>query len=298
MDNNLIKLEPYNAYSPIQKEPLFTRAKDQSSKWAVQLQKYDKDNLPFWEEVGTVGRDYLLVPNSEVNELSIEITEKSELDWTPKAEFFDGRRYQKTYVNEQVTKEVKVGDNIGVGIAFRNSYDGSTSLSVQLFGMRLICANGMFSREMFSSFNFRHDKNMVGFHDEVMSAIDFIHNCDIPLENLAEGLRNMVQVPFDVSTLHDIRTKPLLNPTKKYPLGVPNKFTTLPVTTFGKCVDKFLDDYDAEAFAQGHTSLWDFYNAGTSVLTHEKKITNAHFTQNYEITDSLLKYASDYVTAK
>ena len=45
---------------------------------------------------------------------------------------------------------------------------------------------------------------------------------------------------------------------------------------------------------EGHTNLWDFYNACTNVLWHEKKITNAHFVQNSQITDSLLQYASEY----
>ncbi len=183
------------------------------------------------------------------------------------------------FTTKTLTKEVKAGDDIGLGLAFSNSYDGSTSFSVSFFAIRLICKNGMISKQNLQSFRFRHDKNMEGFQDEVMSAVDFINNSDVPLERFASGLRNMTEVPFDVNTLHEIRKK---------------SFPTLPVTTFGKCVDKFLDEYDPHSFAQGHTNLWDFYNACTNVLWHEKKITNAHFVQNSQITDSLLQYASEY----
>lgn len=280
MQSMEIKIDPFNAYSPIQKEPLFSRSNDlQSSAWSVQLQKYNKDNVPYWDEVGTVGRDYLLVPNNEVNELSLNLTDNSRYVWDKDKLFFDGRRYFQSYTTKNLTKEVKKGDDIGLGLAFQNSYDGSTAFSVTFFAMRLICKNGMISRTNMQSFRFRHDKNMDGFQDEVMSAIDFINSSEVPLERLTSGLRNMTEVPFDVNTLHEIRKK---------------SFPTLPVTTFGKCVDKFLDDYDAHEFAQGHTSLWDFYNACTNVLWHEKKITNAHFTQNSQITDSLLQYASEY----
>jgi len=275
-----IKIDPFNAYSPIQKEPLFSKSNDlQSSAWSVQLQKYDKDNIPYWDEVGTVGRDYLLVDNNEVNELSLNLTDNSRYVWDKDKLFFDGRRYFQSYTTKNLTKEVKKGDDIGLGLAFQNSYDGSTAFSVTFFAMRLICKNGMISRTNMQSFRFRHDKNMDGFQDEVMSAIDFINSSEVPLERLTSGLRNMTEVPFDVNTLHEIRKK---------------SFPTLPVTTFGKCVDKFLDDYDAHEFAQGNTSLWDFYNACTNVLWHEKKITNAHFVQNSQITDSLLQYASEY----
>ena len=275
-----IQLDPFNAYSPIQKEPLFSKANDlQSSAWSVQLQKYNKDNVPYWDEVGTVGKDYLLVPNSEVNELSLNLTDNSRYVWDKGTLFFDGRRYLQTFTTKGLTKEVKAGDDIGLGLAFQNSYDGSTSFSVTFFGMRLVCKNGMISKQNLQSFRFRHDKNMEGFQDEIMSAVDFINNSEVPLERFVSGLRNMTEVPFDVNTLYEIRKK---------------SFPTLPVTTFGKCVDKFLDDYDTHEFAQGHTNLWDFYNACTNVLWHEKKITNAHFVQNSQITDSLLQYASEY----
>jgi len=275
-----IQLDPFNAYSPIQKEPLFSKANDlQSSAWSVQLQKYNKDNVPYWDEVGTVGKDYLLVPNSEVNELSLNLTDNSRYVWDKGTLFFDGRRYLQTFTTKGLTKEVKAGDDIGLGLAFQNSYDGSTSFSVTFFGMRLVCKNGMISKQNLQSFRFRHDKNMEGFQDEIMSAVDFINNSEVPLERFVSGLRNMTEVPFDVNTLYEIRKQ---------------SFPTLPVTTFGKCVDKFLDDYDTHEFAQGHTNLWDFYNACTNVLWHEKKITNAHFVQNSQITDSLLQYASEY----
>ena len=275
-----IQIDPFNAYSPIQKEPLFSRANDlQSSAYSVQLQKYNKDNVPYWDEVGTVGKEYLLVPNSEVNELALDLTDNSRYVWDKGTLFFDGRRYFQSFTTKTLTKEVKAGDDIGLGLAFQNSYDGSTSFSVTFFGMRLVCKNGMISKQNLQSFRFRHDKNMEGFQDEIMSAVDFINNSEVPLERFVSGLRNMTEVPFDVNTLYEIRKQ---------------SFPTLPVTTFGKCVDKFLDDYDTHEFAQGHTNLWDFYNACTNVLWHEKKITNAHFVQNSQITDSLLQYASEY----
>tara|TARA_R110002020_G_scaffold443154_2_gene654390 strand:- start:271 stop:1134 length:864 start_codon:yes stop_codon:yes gene_type:complete len=275
-----IQIDPFNAYSPIQKEPLFSKANDlQSSAYSVQLQKYNKDNVPYWDEVGTVGKEYLLVPNSEVNDLALNLTDSSRYVWDKDKLFFDGRRYFQSFTTKTLTKEVKAGDDIGLGLAFQNSYDGSSAFSVTFFGMRLVCKNGLLSRLNLQSFKFRHDKNMEGFQDEIMSAVDFINNSDVPLERFVSGLRNMTEVPFDVNTLHEIRKK---------------SFPTLPVTTFGKCVDKFLDEYDPHSFAQGHTNLWDFYNACTNVLWHEKKITNAHFVQNSQITDSLLRYASEY----
>ena len=225
-----IKIDPFNAYSPIQKEPLFSKANDlQSSAYSVQLQKYNKDNVPYWDEVGTVGKEYLLVPNSEVNELALNLTDNSRYVWDKDKLFFDGRRYFQSFTTKTLIKEVKAGDDIGLGLAFSNSYDGSTSFSVSFFAIRLICKNGMISKQNLQSFRFRHDKNMEGFQDEIMSAVDFINNSEVPLERFVSGLRNMTEVPFDVNTLYEIRKQ---------------SFPTLPVTTFGKCVDKFLDDYD------------------------------------------------------
>ena len=279
------QIKPFNAYSPIQKEPLFSRSNDlQSSAWSVQLQKYNKNNVPYWDEVGIVGKHYLLVPNEEVNELSLNLTDASRYVWEKDKLFFDGRRYFQSYTTNNLTKEIEKGDNIGLGLAFQNSYDGSTAFSVNFFAMRLACKSGMISRRNLQSFRFWHDKNMQGFQDEVMSAIDFINNSEVPLERFAKAFRKMTQVPFDVNSLYEIRKK---------------SFPTLPVTTFGKCVDKFLTNHDQDKFTEGKTTLWDFYNSCINHIWHDKwsydrfsysKYPYSNFKHNSLITDKLLEY--------
>ena len=46
---------------------------------------------------------------------------------------------------------VKVDDDLGLGMMIWNSYDGSTALQFKLYIQRLACLNGMISNDVFNA---------------------------------------------------------------------------------------------------------------------------------------------------
>ena len=82
----------------------------------------------------------------------------------------------------------------------------------------------------------------------------------------------MYATEMDLSSLKDIRTT----------------IPALPVTTWGKVTDRYLEGYINE----DKNTMWDFYNACTDVLWHDKKTTVASFQHNAYVTDNLINSIS------
>jgi len=260
------------AYAPIRKVPLDYNG-IQSSAFSVQIEKVDNDLNTKWNEVGVVGNKYLLIPNKEVKLLADDIAAESNLNWEPLRTFFDGRRYFNGRICKAKTSEVQKGDDVALGMGFWNSYDGSMALSFRLFLVRLVCTNGMVTKDFFSSYRFKHDNTSENYQDEIIKAADLINNSDEQVETIMNGFRKMNNMNLDLTELQMIR--------KNLP--------SLPVTTWGKIVDRYLSKYHTDENTHSYTNnYWEFYNACTDILWHDKNPTTASFSHNAYITDTLL----------
>ena len=260
-----------DAYAPIRKVPLDYNG-IQSSAFSVQMEKTKEGELPKWDEVGVVGNKYLLIPNSEVRQLAHDIATESNLHWEPLKTFFDGRRYFNGMICKSETSKVTEGDDVALGMGFWNSYDGSTALSFRLFLVRLVCSNGMVTKDFFSSYRFKHDNTSEDYQDEILGAANIINNSEEQVQVLMNKFRKMNSMEFDLNALSNIR---------KY-------LPALPVTTWGKIVDRYLSKYHLNEDGEEPNNYWEFYNACTDILWHEKKPTVASFNHNAYITDQLL----------
>ena len=261
-----------DAYAPIRKVPLDYNG-IQSSAFSVQMEKTKEGKLPEWDEVGVVGNKYLLIPNKEVKILADEIAEESNLTWEPLRTFFDGRRYFNGRICKSQKSEVAKDDDVALGMGFWNSYDGSMALSFRLFLVRLVCTNGMVTKDFFSSYRFKHDNTSENYQEEIIKAADLINNSDEQVEVIMDGFRKLNGMKLDLSGLQILS----------------GKLPTLPVTTWAKIVDQYLRKHgNTEIQDSPRNSYWTFYNACTDILWHDKKPTTASFTHNAYITDTLL----------
>ena len=159
-----------NPYTEVRKVPLFYGGL-QSNAFSVQTMQEEK-----WKEVGNVSNNYLLVPNEEVKDMADDVITDTGLDWEPLKRFWDGKRYMDSYICKSETQAVKPGDDVGLGISFWNSYDGSTALSFRLFMVRLLCTNGMLSKHFFHTYRFKHDKSNENYYEEITNISDIIRN--------------------------------------------------------------------------------------------------------------------------
>ena len=152
---------------PIRKVPLSDNMGNKSSAWSVQKEDAEKG----WNEVGVVSDKYLLVENQQVEKLAHDIAESSGYNFAPDKTFWNGRQFMYSMVAKDYTDEVSVGDDVGLGIMFWNSYDGSTALQFKLYLQRLVCLNGMVSNDIFKSFRFKHDESSENYQEEIIEAL-------------------------------------------------------------------------------------------------------------------------------
>ena len=255
-------------FDPIRKVPLEYNG-TKSNAWA--LQREDLDNNSGWKEVGVVSNNYLLINNTEVEQLALNVTDSSEFQWEKDKIFWNGRQFMYSMIAKDYKREVSVGDDVSLGIMFWNSYDGSTALQFKIFLQRLICLNGMVSNDIFSSYRFKHDKSSEGYEDQIMEAATIINKSEDNIRYFINGLRYFQNTPLDMDKLSYLR--------EHYLKGIP-------VSLFGIIVDKLLT-------YSKHPTVYDLYNASTNVLWHKKKSTKADFDHNAYITDNLMKYSQD-----
>ena len=261
-----------DAYLPIRKVPLLGSGIS-SSAFGVQMEKRYANNRRYWDEVGVVGSNYLLVPNKDVSDLADTLCRKSDYNWTKHKTFFNGRNYMTSYITEDCKAEISQGDDIALGMSFWNSYDGSTALHFRLFVVRLICDNGMISKDNFLAYRFRHDKSSEGFEEDISRAVNTINTkSKDSLDKFIANARTLMN-PIDMENVAHIRHEYL----KDIPTGV-----------FGKIMDKYLEELDAN-------TGWEFLNACTNVLWHNKKQTIADFKHNTLCVDGMLEYAGEHL---
>ena len=261
-----------NPFGEIKKLPLQANGVT-SSAYSIHLET-PLDEKHDWKEVGVVGNDYLLVPNSNVVDMVHEMTDKSDMEWQENRTFFNGRQFMYSMTTNDITAEVAVGDTVGLGIAAWNSYNGSRNLSYSFFANRLACLNGMTSKVHFFDRRFKHDNTSVEWAKELEGIVNVMHNASQNLVDFAGACKKL----NEMGRLNTIQLAAIRS---EYIPG-------LPVTIFGKIMDKYLMESDYE-----EQTGWDLLNASTNLLWHNKKGTAADYDNNQYITDGLLEYAKE-----
>ncbi len=267
-------MKQLNPYVEIEKVPLYANDYMQSKGYSVRIES--PETLSGWQEVGLVSSDYLLVPNRQVRDMALEITDRSSLRWEESKVFFDGKRFLYALVAEpHVHAEVKVGDVLSLGLLFENSYDGSRRLSVSLFANRLICTNGMLAPQHFTRKRFKHDSLSAGWEDEVMRTISMIELAGAGLQRFAHAMRELATIRLGSIELTNIRRHVL---------------DRLPTGHWGKVMDQYLLHEEPTA--------WGLLNAGTAVFWHNDKGTIQDFNHNEYVTSSLVSMVDDAQTSQ
>jgi len=263
-----------NPYAEIRKVPLDYQGV-QSSAYSVQT--YDlnkKTDMLEWKEVGTVGSNYLLVPNNEVKEMAEEIAFQSDSIFHEDKTYFDGKRYVTSYIaKDNSVGEVEVGDDVAIGFQMWNSYDGSTSLGFRMMLYRLICTNGMMSKVNLSKYRFRHSIGSDDWKNELEAVAHSLKTACRGDNNSVHSMINRFKIlnnqDLDLDSLSDIRF---------------NHISDIPKQLWGSIVDRFLQKNEQNG--------WQFLNAATDELWHKEKPTIASYNHNASIIDGLCNWVA------
>jgi hypothetical protein len=253
-----------NPYLPIRKVPLDYNGIS-SSAFAVQMQ-HDTE----WKEAGVVGNSYMLLPNEEVKDAAHQVAEECNIDFVHDRTFFNGRNFVYSMKSQHVAGEVKVGDDVALGMQFWNSYDGSKAFGFAMMLYRLICTNGMMSKDHFNTYRFKHEPKSEDWGDNLEQVVTNINNLvsgTYQLDDFIKNLRKLSELKIDMEQLGQIRH---------------NQLQEIPVSIWGQIVDRYTSK---EVEYNG----WELLNAGTDLLWHKEKPTVATYGQNAVIVDGLCR---------
>ena len=105
-----------------------------------------------------MSRNYLLLSNEEVRELAVEIAMQSGLPFKESRIFWDGARFCHIvdFLGDDASEAVEPGDDVGLSLITRSSYDKSWRYETALMGRRFVCDNGAISGEFFARVSFKH----------------------------------------------------------------------------------------------------------------------------------------------
>ena len=258
-----------NPYSPIRKVPLDYDG-IQSSAFSVQIQK-PNDTSFSWKEVGVVGSSYMLLPNEEVKNAAHQVAEECKIDFVHDKTFFNGRNFVYSMKSNHVAGEVKPGDDVALGMQFWNSYDGSKAFGFAMMLYRLVCTNGMMSKDHFNTYRFKHEPKSEDWSEnleQVVTNINNLVNGSFKLDDFIKNLRLLSNTDVTMDVLGDIRH---------------NHLREIPVGIWGQIVDRF-----TRTSVEAHSG-WDLLNASTDLLWHKENTTVTTYGQNAAIVDGLCR---------
>ena len=264
-----------NPFAEIKKVPLYGDDL-KSSAYSIQI----KDELDYskpWNEVGIVSKDYMLVNNQHITDMVESVIKQSDIDFAIDKTFFNGKQFIRSYkAVDEIDAEVKVGDNLGVGVMVNNSYDGTTSGRFSIFAYRLLCKNGMMSKKIFQSYRFKHTNKHENWAEELEKAGEILQHAKTNVKQFAATCSKLTTDAITINDIGKIR--------KSY-------LPKLSVSAFGQVIDQIYND---EYYKEDQIiTSWDLLNACTHVLWHKEKQTVADYKNNDYVTTSLLNYSKE-----
>jgi len=257
----------YDPFTKIEVLPLYNKDGYSSNARNVRVMRESGKHL----EAGTVGQNYLLITNKQVNDVCSEIRSDSGMEWEHDKIFFDGKRFRNIYKTQSLSRTLENGDVAYLMFTELNSYDGSQTAGFRIDFMILVCLNGMVSPKYGWDSRFRHSLGNVDWQEQIKAGALALtgQKAQIKLDSFAEAC-NTLRNPLNMDNLAEIR----------------NKFVTkkqLPNLRYGEILTKYHSE-DHE------NSIWDLMQAGTNTLWHREKMTNADFVNNGNFVDGLLDY--------
>ena len=251
-------------FAQIVKTPTHSENSGNLTGYAIELE--DPDEKSGYRHVGNVSANYLLLPNAEVRALALEIASRSGLGFRESRIYWDGSRFLHV-IDFDERESIGDGDDVGLGLITRSSYDKSWRYDCALMGKRFVCDNGMISGEFFARVSFKHLKGSQGqpWEEIVTQGLSVLDSAPENLYGFAERLQALRQIEMTDDVLRRV-----------WPL-----FPSIGDGIMGLVLTRYL--------AHEEPNLYGFLNAGTNVFWHRQRMTGSDFGHNDAFTTALLE---------
>lgn len=202
-----------NPYAEVDTAQVQVAGEDVAHKVAVRV----KDDAGQWSKTPFImSSEYNLIHNTLARDVLSDVMSRSGLGWTHLKTMWDGRRYACHYVSQKPLFTVNSGALMEhpflIGIAGRNTYDGSGLLAFEVFMCAMSCLNQFHDRNRIGFFAIRHEGQ------RKFDIQDALTNLSRGMENmmkLAPVLKEMRSVPLSSRAIIDARRETAI-PTSKW----------------------------------------------------------------------------------
>ena len=260
-------------FAPIVKTPNYSENAGNLTGYSVEI---EDDSAPMgFRHMGNVSDKYLLLPNSDVRELGLEIAETSGLPYHESRVFFDGGRFAHVIdFGEEVSQDVSAGgdgsDRVGLSLVMRSSYDQSWRFEAALCGKRFLCDNGLLSGEFFARVSFKHTTGSASedWREVVRQGMTLVHRAPGDLARFCRALRSLRQAQTSDKRLREVWSL----------------FPQMGDSIVGKVTRRYVDHEEP--------TLFGLMQAGTNVFWHNPKQTAADWAHNDQFVTALVEYAN------
>jgi hypothetical protein len=234
-----------NPFAKVQVEPVTVSGDEIASKIAIRVQS---DDGTWSKQPSILSAGYQLITNEEAKDAGDDIMSRSQMPWEEIKTHWDGRRYIGYHITKSAITSINRGGTsenhpIHLGMMVRNSYDGSSLFSIEMFIANMVCLNQYVDRNRFGYFAIRH----VGDAWDVEDA----------LGQIAIGAERAIAVVPKISAL---RSTPL----QIEHIIKAHEQTNIPNTSWGDVLTQLSKEPD-----QG--TVYGLFQALTFVSTHELK---------------------------
>lgn len=266
-------------FQPIKKVESFTHNGNLTG-YGIEVLTPNKNGDEDWVLTGTVGASYLLVENREIMERGFQVIESSGLSFEHSRIWTDGKRFQSNWVITDFEIDIikKFGvdtglseDKFQVGFLIRNSYDGSWAASAQIYINRLVCGNGMMSKQMLGQYRFKHLNGNADWGTGMDECTNLLSNSSFRMEEMLGLISRLPEKQFNQDNLTAIRKR---------------KNNPITAGVFGRVVDSYLLNGE-------HKSMYGLYNAGTSAFWNDSKLKAGDMGNNELWTTDFLSLVKE-----
>lgn len=218
---------------------------------------------------GTVGPNYLLVPNQDIYQVGEGICQQSGFDYETRRLFWDGARFAAIFDLKDVRAHVVGRDDIQLSLVIQNSYNGSWAGSASLMAIDLFCQNGLLTGTQFTKpVRFKHvgDKDWQGMIGQGMGVLD---TASADLQSFAARLYQLRQREVTHALADDIINGKV--------------FQGISANNAMRILKRFYKKEEA--------TLHGLLSASTNVLWSKKQFNVSTMNYNRQVVDGLLAYA-------
>ena len=135
---------------------------------------------------------------------------------------------------------------------------------------RLVCTNGMMSKDHFSTYKFKHQPSNENWEESLEQVVTNINN-------LSNGSRNLEDLLKNLSSLNNLKVT-----TNELGRLRHHHINDIPVQLWGNIVDRYTDPNNHIP----HNG-WSLLNTATDLLWHKDNPTVSSYNQNAIIVDGL-----------